>query len=150
MTDQEIQDSSETQLIRRMVGSLIPASRNHGIPAADDPLILKRVLQAVSRFQAPLTAELRALAGAHGSPEALLALDAADFGEVVARAVEERIGALGILLTAVLQAYYTDPRVLRSLGKSPDPPFPHGNDIAQGDWTLLDPVRSRPPLYRDG
>jgi hypothetical protein len=154
MPEQEIQDTPEVQLVRRIAGSLIPASREHGIPGADDPLIFERVLHAVSRAWAPLMADLRTLGGPHGSPEALLALDAADFDEAVARAIgeraaKERLGALGALLTAVLQAYYTDQRVLRSLGKSPDPPFPHGNDIAQGDWTLLDPVRLRPRLYRD-
>jgi hypothetical protein len=28
-------------------------------------------------------------------------------------------------------------------------PFPKGYDLEQGDWSLLDPVRARPRLYRD-
>lgn len=150
MTDHERQDPLEIQLIQRIAGILIPASREHGIPGADDAPILERVLRSASRFWAPLMKELQTLEAAHGSPEALLARDAAQFGEIIARAITERRGAFGLLLTAVLQAYYTDDRVLRSLGKSPAPPFPQGNAIDQGDWTLLDAVRSRPRLYRDG
>jgi hypothetical protein len=36
-----------------------------------------------------------------------------------------------------------------SLGMEPRPPFPEGFEIEQGDWSLLDPVRGHPKLYRD-
>jgi hypothetical protein len=29
------------------------------------------------------------------------------------------------------------------------PPFPKGHEVEQGDWSLLDPVRMRPKLYRE-
>jgi hypothetical protein len=31
----------------------------------------------------------------------------------------------------------------------PRPPFPEGFEVEEGDWSLLDPVRARPKLYRD-
>jgi hypothetical protein len=37
---------------------------------------------------------------------------------------------------------------MRSLGQEPRPPFPKGHAVEQGDWSLLDPVRKRPPMYR--
>ena len=39
-------------------------------------------------------------------------------------------------------------RVLESLGTPPRPPFPEGYEVDQGDWSLLDPVRNRGPIYR--
>jgi hypothetical protein len=36
-----------------------------------------------------------------------------------------------------------------SLGLEARPPFPKGHTLEQGDWSLLDPVRSRPKLWRD-
>jgi hypothetical protein len=35
-----------------------------------------------------------------------------------------------------------------SLGMEPRAPFPKGFEVEQGDWSLLDPVRARPKLYR--
>jgi hypothetical protein len=37
---------------------------------------------------------------------------------------------------------------MQSLGLEPRPPFPKGHVVEQGDWSLLDPVRARPPMYR--
>ena len=49
----------------------------------------------------------------------------------------------------ILQCYYRDDRVVRSLGLEPRPPFPKGYSVEQGDWSLLDPVRRRPRMWRD-
>jgi len=49
----------------------------------------------------------------------------------------------------VLQCYYRDDRVMRSLGLEVRPPFPKGFEVEQGDWSLLDLVRARPKLYRE-
>ena len=60
--------------------------------------------------------------------------------------VGPEITALG---RAVLQCYYRDDRVLRSLGLEPRAPFPNGHALAQGDWSLLEAIRGRPPMWRD-
>ena len=39
-------------------------------------------------------------------------------------------------------------RVLRSLGLELRPPFPKGYTLEQGDWSLLDPVKARPSMWR--
>ena len=57
--------------------------------------------------------------------------------------------ALVYLTRIILQCYYRDDRVVRSLGMEPRPPFPKGFEVEQGVWSLLDPVRARPTLYRD-
>jgi hypothetical protein len=48
----------------------------------------------------------------------------------------------------VLQCYYRDDRVLRSLGIELRPPFPLGHVLPDGDWSLLEPVKARPPMLR--
>ena len=58
-------------------------------------------------------------------------------------------GAPAATLTrVVLQCYYRDDRVLRSLGLELRPPFPQGYVLEQGDWSLLDPVKKRAPSLR--
>jgi hypothetical protein len=52
------------------------------------------------------------------------------------------------LVRVVLLCYYRDDRVMRLLGQEPRPPFPKGHVVEQGDWSLLDPVRRRPRMYR--
>jgi hypothetical protein len=37
---------------------------------------------------------------------------------------------------------------MHALGQEPRAPFPKGHVVEQGDWSLLDPVRARKPLYR--
>jgi hypothetical protein len=67
----------------------------------------------------------------------------------VAAAFRETGGApLTALVRVVLLCYYRDDRVMRSLGQEPRPPFPKGHVVEQGDWSLLDPVRARPSMYR--
>ena len=34
-------------------------------------------------------------------------------------------------------------------GIEPQPPFPKGRVLEQGDWSLLDAVRGRPRMWRD-
>ncbi len=49
----------------------------------------------------------------------------------------------------ILGAYYRDDRVLLSLKQEARAPFPKGYTLEQGDWSLLDAVRDRLPLWRD-
>jgi hypothetical protein len=56
--------------------------------------------------------------------------------------------AVATLTRVILQCYYRDDRVVRSLGLEPRPPYPKGHVLEEGDWSLLDPVRDRPPFWR--
>ncbi|MFM7420573.1 MAG: hypothetical protein ACKO54_12905, partial [Alphaproteobacteria bacterium] len=53
------------------------------------------------------------------------------------------------LSRVVAAAYYRDDRVMLAHGREPRPPFPKGHAIVQGDWTLLDVVEQRNPIWRD-
>jgi len=47
-------------------------------------------------------------------------------------------------------AYYQHPAVLEGLGLEPRPPHPDGYEMGPDDLTLLEPVRRRGRIYRDG
>ena len=51
--------------------------------------------------------------------------------------------------TQTLQCYYQHDTVLIALGMQASAPFPEGNEVPQGDLTLLDPVRARGKIYRE-
>ncbi len=49
----------------------------------------------------------------------------------------------------LLSYCYASSRVFRALGLEPQPPYPKGRVLEQGDWSLLDAVRDRPRMWRD-
>jgi hypothetical protein len=56
--------------------------------------------------------------------------------------------AVGVVTRVVLLCYYRDDRMVVSLGVAARPPVPKGHMLEQGDWALLDPVRTRKPFWR--
>jgi len=76
-------------------------------------------------------------------------LDAERRDAVAARLREAGGEALMGVSRIIVQCYYRDDRVMQSLGLEARPPFPKGFEVEQGDWSLLDPVRARPRLYRE-
>ena len=138
---------AESRDLQRLAGLMIPASAAFAIPGADDPVILADILNSLGRDFAAVRqglTELTTLAGGSFAD-----LDPAT-AEATAKAFwTSGSPALTGLGRAVLQCYYRDDRVVRSLGLEPRPPFPKGRTVEQGDWSLLDPVRSRPKFWRD-
>jgi hypothetical protein len=125
---------------------MIPASAEFDVPGADDPLIQADILATLGRDADLVREALDALAQLAGQP--LASLDPAQ-REAVALELRANGGAAVATLTRViLQCYYRDDRVVRSLGLEPRPPYPKGHVLEEGDWSLLDPVRARPPMWR--
>ena len=132
--------------LRAIAGVMIPASTEFDVPGADDPLIQADILATLGRDADLVREALDALAQLAGQP--LASLDPAQ-REAVALELRTKGGAAVATLTrVVLQCYYRDDRVVRSLGLEPRPPYPKGHVLEEGDWSLLDPVRARPPMWR--
>jgi hypothetical protein len=132
--------------LRIVAGIIIPASTEFAVPGADDPAIQADIMATLGRDAGEVRAALDRLARLAGAP--LAALDPAR-REAAALAFRAGGGAAVTTLTrVVLQCYYRDDRVVRSLGLEPRPPHPQGHVLEDGDWSLLDPVRARPPLWR--
>jgi len=132
--------------LRTVAGMIIPASVEFDVPGADDPAIQADMVATLGRDAGPVREALDQLARLAGAP--LADLDPAR-REAVATELRAKGGAAVAALTrVVLQCYYRDDRVVRSLGLEPRPPYPTGHVLEDGDWSLLDPVRARLPIWR--
>lgn len=140
LSDAEIRD------LRALAGIMIPASSAHGVPGANDELIFADIVKSLERDTADAQIALKLLADLSGGPFADLAPERR--AEVAARFKQEGGAPLFALNRVVLLCYYRDDRVMRALGQEPRSPFPKGHVVEQGDWSLLDQVRKRPPMWR--
>jgi len=132
--------------LRVIAAMMIPESIEYNVPGADDPAIQADILATLGRDAKQVAVALDDLARLAGGP--LAALQAAR-REAVTKEFRATGGtAAATLVRVVLQCYYRDDRVLRSLGLELRPPFPRGHALEQGDWSLLDPVKARPPIWR--
>lgn len=145
MKHPELTDAEKRDL-RALAGMMIPPSTTYDVPGADDALIFADIVASLERDTEDARSALKQLAALGGGAFADLA-PARRAG--VAAAFKEAGGApLSALNRVVLLCYYRDDRVMRSLGQEPRSPFPRGHDVEQGDWSLLDPVRKRTPIWR--
>jgi hypothetical protein len=137
---------SQQNDLRTVAGMIIPASDEYKVPGADDPAIQADILKTLGRDTALVREALDHLARLAGKP--LADLDATR-RDAVAKEFRATGGAAPATLTRVVrQCYYRDDRVLRSLGLELRAPFPKGYVLEEGDWSLLDPVKARPPSLR--
>ncbi|MBR0774794.1 hypothetical protein JQ625_08125 [Bradyrhizobium diazoefficiens] len=132
--------------LRTVAGMIVPASDAYKVPGADDPAIQADMLATLGRDTKLVAAALDHLARLAGGP--LAELDAAR-RDAVAQEFRKHGGAAATtLVRVVLQCYYRDDRVLRSLGLELRAPFPKGYVLPEGDWSLLDPVKARAGTLR--
>ena len=138
--------STQRDDLRTVAAMIIPASDEYKVPGADDSAIQADMLATLGRDTALVRQALDHLARLAGRP--LAQLDAAK-REAVATEFRATGGAAAVtLVRVVLQCYYRDDRVLRSLGLELRAPFPKGYVLPDGDWSLLDPVKARAGTLR--
>ena len=131
---------------RALAGAIIPPSAVYDVPGADDERIFNDIQRSLERDRDDVVRALAQLAALAGG--AFADLEPARRAEVATTFRESGGAPLAALVRVVLFCYYRDDRVMRSLGQEPRPPFPKGHVVEQGDWSLLDPVRARKPMYR--
>ena len=132
--------------LRTVAAMIIPASEEYNVPGADDGAIQADILATLGRDTGMVRTALDHLARVAGKP--LAELESAKRDAVAGEFRATGGAAAAALVRVVLQCYYRDDRVLRSLGHELRAPFPKGYTLEQGDWSLLDPVKARPPLLR--
>ena len=133
--------SAQRDDLRTVAAMIVPASEEYKVPGADDPAIQADVLATLGRDTAAVRQALDHLARLAGKP--LAKLDAARCETIANEFRTTGGGAAATLVRVVLQCYYRDDRVLRSLGIELRAPFPKGHVLPDGDWSLLDPVKAR-------
>lgn len=121
----------EIETLSRVAGLIIPASDAHGVPGADDPAIMAEIIVSAGRTEVAVRA-------------ALAAFDAV--GD--ASFQQSHPAEASVLQTIVASCYYRDARVLQSLGREAKPPMPDGFEVGRGDFSLLEEVRARGPIWR--
>jgi hypothetical protein len=149
-----MQNESETDLspaqshdLRRIAGIMIPVSEEFAVPGADDAAIFGDILRSLGRDRAAVRDALTRLSALAGG--AFAKLDGTWQESVAETFLSSGAPEVTTLGRVILQCYYRDDRVMRSLGLEPRPPFPKGHTLEQGDWSLLDVVRGRPKMWRD-
>ena len=139
--------ADERRALRCLVGCMIPASVEFGVPGADDETIFADILASLGA-DAPMVSE--ALRHLDGLSDGSFAALGNSERQRVAQTFRTGQAALATILVRVsVQCYYRDDRVMRSLNMQLRPPFPLGFEVEQGDWSLLDPVRAGPKMYRE-
>lgn len=132
--------------LRTIAAMIVPASDEYKVPGADDSAIQADMLATLGRDTALVAQALDHLARLAGKP--LASLDAAKRDSVAQEFRATGGAAAATLVRVVLQCYYRDDRVLRSLGLELRAPFPKGYVLPDGDWSLLDPVKQRAGTLR--
>jgi hypothetical protein len=146
MTAENALTPAQRDDLRVVSAMMIPASAEYGVPSADDGAVQADILATLGRDSKRVGEALDHLARLAGTP--LAQLDQAR-RDAVAKEFRTTGGtAAATLIRVVLQCYYRDDRVLRSLGLELRPPFPKGHALEQGDWSLLEPVKARPSMWR--
>ncbi|MBR1152600.1 hypothetical protein [Bradyrhizobium sp. JYMT SZCCT0428] len=138
--------SAQRDDLRIVAAMIVPASDEYKVPGADDPAVQADMLATLGRDTALVAEALNHLARLAGKP--LAELDPARRDAVAEEFRASGGAAAATLVRVVLQCYYRDDRVLRSLGLELRAPFPQGYTLEQGDWSLLDPVKAKPPNLR--
>ncbi|MBR1201975.1 MULTISPECIES: hypothetical protein [unclassified Bradyrhizobium] len=141
MSDSKQLTAAQRADLRTVAAMIVPESAEYRVPGADDAAIQADMLATLGRDTALVAQALDHLAQLAGKP--LAELDEAR-RDAVAREFRSHGGAAAAtLVRVVLQCYYRDDRVLRSLGLELRAPFPKGHVLPDGDWSLLDPVKAR-------
>jgi hypothetical protein len=146
MSAENVLSSTQRADLRTIAAMIIPASTEYAVPGADDAAIQADILKTLGRDTEGVRAALDHLARLAGKP--LAELDPARRDAVAKEFRASGGAAAATLVRVVLQCYYRDDRVLRSLGLELRAPFPKGYTLEEGDWSLLDPVKARPPMLR--
>ena len=138
--------ADETRSLRCVAGMMIPASSAFAVPGADDDTIFTDIISSIGQDIAAVRQALQRLDALAGGMFA----DRDLAGRQAAAAAFQDAGGLAVtaLTRVIVQCYYRDDRVMKSLGMEVRSPFPKGFEVEQGDWSLLDPVRARPAFYR--
>ncbi|MGY3483801.1 hypothetical protein ACVW1C_001684 [Bradyrhizobium sp. USDA 4011] len=141
MSDSKQLTAAQRADLRTIAAMIVPESAEYKVPGADDPAIQADMLATLGRDTAPVAQALDHLAQLAGKP--LAELDDAGRDAVALEFRKHGGAAAATLVRVVLQCYYRDDRVLRSLGLELRAPFPKGHVLPDGDWSLLDPVKAR-------
>lgn len=128
-----------TAMIDAFLDAILPGDESLGLPPG------RSVAAAALAQAAPWDEVMAALA--EGGDFVALTADARL--ALVEKLRRKQARLANAVIVAALRAYYTDAGVLRALGAGAVPPFPDGNFLEDDDWSILEPVFERGPIWRE-
>lgn len=137
----------ERRDFRRLAGIMLPASTEFPVPGADDAQIFADIVASLGRDRAAVGEALALLTEIAG--DRFVDMEDTQAESVAMTLLSQDRPCIQALGRAVLQCYYRDARVMRALGREPRPPFPLGHPIGPTDWSVLEPQKGRPRMWRD-
>ena len=145
----------EAHVLSAVLDEIVPPRADGALPGAGALGLIARIETAVRE-----SPDLRPAIsqGLDEIEERARGRGAASFPELARDARLEVLNELASSAPAFLPAlifqtyvgYYEHPRVMEALGLEARPPHPKGYAMDPGDFSLLDPVRERPKMYREG
>ncbi|MDA0977038.1 MAG: hypothetical protein O3B72_00630 [Proteobacteria bacterium] len=132
----------QREQLARLVSAMLPADA--GMPPGNHPEIFTSLLKTLGDSPATTAAgfeTLANLAASAGTPP--------DYLDLLDPLKAEEPAFFQLLQTTLLTVYYQHPAVLSAIGVAPRPPYPAGRSVPATDWTLLEPVRTRRPFFRE-
>ena len=138
--------SEEVDVLKRLFDKIIPASADERFPSAADSQIFEDFLASSQQFRELISKAILLLQEFSGSD--YCQLSEVDADRVTQQFYANRTGPVTTLLSLLTQCYFRDDRVLETIGLEPRAPHPGGFEVENGDWGLLEPVKSRGRIYR--
>jgi len=144
-------DALPERTFTALLDELIPA-RDPSLPGAGS-LGIGKIIEPKLGDQAALVAAglaaLDAQSRERGATD-FVDLPPGERASIVGEVTTAHPGFIEFLVFQAYTTYYQNPRVTVALGLGPDPPYPDGFELEEGDLGLLDPVRQRDKkMYRD-
>ncbi len=145
----------EARVLSAVLDEIVPPRADGALPGAGALGLIARIETAVRESPDLRPAISQGLAALE---ERARCRGAASFPELARDARLEVLNELASSAPAFLPAlifqtyvgYYEHPRVMEALGLEARPPHPKGYAMDPGDFSLLDPVRERRKMYREG
>ena len=139
-------DPEDVDRLGQIAQLMIPASGSS--PGAADPTILERTLKHLVGSYSLVRSALEMLEAMAEEQfgSSFRTLTESQQRELCPSHLDPQFRAQFELVVA--STYFSDPRVMTELGMPPRPPYPLGYELPETDWSLLEPVKERGPIYR--
>ena len=139
--------AEQEQVIAALIDAIVPPSDDGRLPGAGALDLVPHVERSIRQnpmLRPVVEYGLTAIAELAGKGRPLAEPSRADWTAALREFTANDDFFLPAFLFLVYGGYYQHDRVVTALGLEPRAPHPKGYEMGPDDWSLLDPVRTRP------
>ncbi|MFC3031830.1 hypothetical protein ACFOEE_04805 [Pseudoalteromonas fenneropenaei] len=136
-------------MIKRFLSVILPGDDELGLPNAASLNLHYLVEKDVEAHSLGLFFELLSQVAREKLQLSIEEADDDQFLAAIEAAKRKEVRLTSAVILSCLRHYYTNAVVLERIGSGAIPPFPEGNNLAEDDWLLLEPVFERGPIYKE-